>query len=366
MMMNEKKKMSGIEVLRFTLTLIIVFYHLFRSQVLPVPEGHAVVESMKFFTNNASLAVDCFLVIAGFFLCTSLERNENASFTELLLKRIIRLWPVLLFSSVCEMLLWRISIYKTIIKLLFLQSIGLTKDASGISWYISCYFWAVVFYTALFKVEKNSGRRLFLTGIIIYIGYILNINNTSGGFGRGVIFQAIDIGLLRALGGIGTGILANKCAVFAEKSLEALDFRHYWLFRVGRIMFFLSVCLYLLYKPFGYTETHLINIIFTCLYLQCCFCDHSSGGLFDVVLDKTALFGRYSYSIYLMQQTVFYLIRRVLITATFFQNMNLFVIIILELLLCVITGTVTYYICERPCAEKGMQLLGQLKERGVL
>ena len=90
------KKLKNIEFLRFLLAIVIVFYHFFHAgkycfgRLFP---DINILSNLSKATENGTLAVDMFFIIAGFFM---FHTFKNISIKEFFLKKIIRLYPLVL------------------------------------------------------------------------------------------------------------------------------------------------------------------------------------------------------------------------------------------------------------------------------
>ena len=124
-----------------------------------------------------------------------------------IMRRIIRLWPVLACSIMISAVFFGKSIYASFVDLLFLQSSGLATDWQGLNWYVSAFFVVEIFYFVLYKCFRNSAKMKLLICMLIYFGYEININAMDGGFGRKMFHGIINLGMARAVAGIGLGYL---------------------------------------------------------------------------------------------------------------------------------------------------------------
>lgn len=98
----------NIECLRFLLSLIIVYYHLLHASIVsrsPVPH---VYDFLKDWSSAAGIAVEAFLIIGGYFIYISTKKNINKSFLEVALNRFIRLWPVMAFYTIINLIFFKL------------------------------------------------------------------------------------------------------------------------------------------------------------------------------------------------------------------------------------------------------------------
>ena len=95
------KKHYNIEFLRFGFSLIIVYFHILHSNIIPFTGGHGTYLDLQYWCRMAEILVNAFLIIAGYFLYTSWARSPEKPFIEFALHRFFRVWPVFAFYMVC-------------------------------------------------------------------------------------------------------------------------------------------------------------------------------------------------------------------------------------------------------------------------
>lgn len=205
--MKKKSKIGSIEFIRFLFSIIIVYFHILNSNIIPYI-GNA--KSSYFDLKNKSVyggyIVECFFIIGGYFIYKTYISNPDISIKKFLINKIIRLWPVLFFSIVIGLITSTLSIYPAIFNIFFLQCVGLSFAYKGITWYISPFFWVSIFIFALLKNFDNKKLNVILP-IMIYFSYVININYCNGRYGRETIWNFLNLGVLRAIAGIGLGYM---------------------------------------------------------------------------------------------------------------------------------------------------------------
>lgn len=238
-------------------------------------------------------------------------------------------------------------LYPSIYNILFLQSIGLSSEYGGINWYISPFFWGSIFYYALLKCLPKPKVNVVI-GIIVYFSYMININYCHGGFGRGPIYNFIDLGLLRVLAGLGLGYLLGEIiSTFSgKKCLNKYPVIKMLLFSIFEIGLFIFILTYFLYSKIAYSNQFIIVIAFSFLLL--CFIN-GSGILSKALNNKASAFlGKYAYSIYVMQQISFWILSKTLWKHTHFVMSHAYRCIVISVLFSLIIGIITYHCIERP------------------
>lgn len=341
-------KKYNIELLRFVFSVIIVYFHILHSNILPYVQDIPSYLTLMQQCRNAQYIVECFFIISGYFLLNSI-REEKYGFLHFFWKKVSRLWPVLAFSIVCSFLFIPLNgnLLNSILDLLFLQATGLSLAYKGINWYISPLFWTMLFYFAVLKKREN--QKLLLVAIITYLAYLVNISVLNGGFGRETIMGIFNLGMCRALGGIGLGILLrilienlNDLRIEIHPKVKTL--------LLNVIEIFSMVFLFAYFFGFVHYQNRFIVIpMFALLFLSFI----SQNGILSKKLNQPyfSILGRYSYSIYAMQQISFYILQRTLWKTDIVYN--IWLCIGVSEIISVLIGVIIYHCIEK----KGAGLL---------
>lgn len=337
------QRFHNIEFLRFVFAIIIVYFHILHANIMKFIGNNNDYIILAKMSANAGWIVECFFIISGYFLYKNISDTNNISITKFIWKKIARLGPVLIFSCIIGVIFFNQSIYPAIFNSIFLQCIGLSLDYKGINWYISPLFWSLIFYYAIFKNFDNKKIYVFVGGIC-YFAYLININYCHGGFGRGVIWNILDLSFLRALAGIGLGILIGK--VLDEFTFIINHKIKYILFSIIEISSFLFLFRYFLFG-LKYKNAFIVIIIFTILLISFV----KQYGILSRTLNLTifSYLGKYAYSIYVMQQISFWILQKTLWKTQIIENVS--ICILISLIFSVILGVVTYYFIEKPGYE---------------
>lgn len=335
------EKYHNIEFLRFVFAIIIVYFHILHANIIKfIGNNHDYIVLAKM-SVNAGWIVECFFIISGYFLYKSINADNDINIIKFIWKKISRLGPVLIFSCIIGVIFFNQNIYQAIFNSLFLQCIGLSLDYKGINWYISPLFWALILYYTILKKFENKKAYVFVGGIC-YLTYLVNINYCNGGFGRETVYGIINLGLARALAGIGLGLLIGKI----------LDELKLYCFRINPklkllIMTFLEISAFVFlirYFLFGlkYKNAFIVVIVFSFLFISFI----NRNGILSRVLNNCvfSLFGRYSYSIYVMQQISFWIMQKTLWKTQIIENTS--ICILVSLIFSIILGIITYHLIE--------------------
>ncbi len=351
-------KLYNIEVLRFLFSLIIVYFHILHSNILKFTTKTNVsniYDALAINCTDGYLIVECFFIIAGFFLFQSFKNNRYKNWHTFTLNKIARLWPVLAFSILITIFAGLLiksnttSIYTHFINMLFLQCIGVSLDYRGINWFISPYFWVMIFYFFILK-SFNFKHACLIIAICAYFSLVGNINYFEGEFGRETINIFFNSGIMRALFGIGagyfTGLFYNSV-----KDLIALkfnDIKSFIIISLCEISIFAFLIKYFIFYKINYQNKLIFVIAFIILF----FLFLIKKGCLSKLFENKYLgcLGKYSYSIYIMQQISFWILGITLWKSSVFIN-NIYQCLLVSILFSVIVGVLTYYLVEKPSAK---------------
>lgn len=347
-MKEKSEKLYHIELLRFIFSVIIVYYHILHANIMNnVGTAAEQYKALNTSCDYAWMIVECFFILAGFFLYFSFWRNPEQSFGSFVQKKIARLWPVLAFSVILGIIFFKQKIGVQIFNLFFLWNVGIGKAYGGINWYISPYFWTMLFYFGLLKCVKQKKSQNLIIAILVYFSYVITNQN---GFGRETIDIGISLAMIRAVASIGMGYLLAVITESFEPFLQALaenktkDIIFRIFVSVLEIICCACLTIHFLYKKYAYNAQFIVIIEFSILLL----CLVSKKGILSILFNhKYFDIGKYSYSIYVMQQTIFWALQRSFWKTSIVQS-NIPATMILSLVICIISGIIVYKFIEKP------------------
>lgn len=349
----EKERLYHIDFLRFIFSIYIVYYHILHANIMPFVQEIDVYTGLAKHSDYAANLVAFYFILGGLFLYRSFQSKPNTGIFDFILSRISRLWPVLCVALLAEWAFNPSTRWETIFsRLLFLQCSGLTLEYKGILWYVSSFFLVSIFYYAIMKVF-NKNKALFITTLLTYFSLAFQINYTNGTLGgRETVLYIINLGVLRGVWGMGLGILVGALyeklyelrhlfSTRSKKVIQALRIT----FEIFSVIYFAR---YFLYSPSDSNHLAMI-LVFVCFLLSMLF----KGGCFEKLFNRKPFgnLGKYAYSIYVFQQTGFYLMRKVLWGYSAFVSRPILALSI-SVTLSVMLGIAGYYIIERPCIRK--------------
>lgn len=360
----KKERLKNIELLRFFFAVSIVYFHLLHSFMMPYTQGAEIYQLLAEQSRYAKYIVECFFIMSGCFLYRSLLARPDQTAWDFLTKKILRLWPVLAVSTVLSVIFLDVPLDQGILNLFFLQSTGLTTGWKGLNWYVSAFFFAEVFYFLLYKVMKNSKAMKLLICLLVYFGYVLNIASTDGEFGRAVVCGVFSLAMARAVAGVGLGYLLGNIYDSIQKRVQtvspegALRKKLIWWVSFAELISFLALLYdFFMGKAAGKNQ-FIVVILFSVLFL----CMLTEKGILSRLASRIPLwkFGKYAYSIYVMQETAFYILEKTLWKNTELLKEHAGAALLLSLTGAVILGILSYYAVEKPAAEYGRKKIFSL------
>lgn len=346
-----EKRYYNIDMLRILFSVIIVYFHILHSNIMGYVGDNGIYKILQSKSDDAMYIVEMFFVIAGFFFYYSYHRKETDCLG-FIIGKMVRLWPVLALSTLLGGLLGKFSC-TDIFNLLFLQCMGISLEYKGINWYISSYFWAIVFLYGLLKNVKPQNRN-FILAILVYLSYVININYCNGGFGRETVYVVFSLGLLRGIAGIGLGYLIADMYEYIRKTKwkdffaiknEKVEFV---VFSILEILSFGFLLIFTLLNKLEYQNKFIFVIFFVILFV--CFI-LKKGVLSKLSNQKIfGMLGKYTFSIYAIQQVSFTVMQNTIWKSTaLIEHAGLCLLISVGVSL--LFGVAAYYLVENPCAK---------------
>ena len=177
------QRIKNIEILRIIGCVAIVMLHFFSHHLGSKYGNIPIYHHLKLMTSNGQKAVDLFFILSGCFFAITF--NKNIDIWDFLKKKLIRLYPVLLFVIGGMFILslfhfTKFDFYSCILCLFGLNGTILSLKIGYIEvfWYVSVMLWTLLLYFYLLKhyEQKNVNLFAFLTLFISY-GVIIQAKN---------------------------------------------------------------------------------------------------------------------------------------------------------------------------------------------
>lgn len=166
----------------------------------------------------------------------------------------------------------------------------------------------------------------------------------------------INLGMARAVAGIGLGYLfaiewANFTATWKKQKQvqERTGGIEVWLIRVLEILTLSMLLIDFFCSSKAYDNQFIVIILFPVFFA----CLLTRRGVFSELTDHKmiGLPGRYAYSIYVMQEAVFAVLKRTLWKNTIFLHDYPVPALTVSILVTIMAGIVTYHLVERPATK---------------
>lgn len=370
--LSKSNKLYSVEFVRFIFSVVIIYFHMMRGYISNYAGGIPLYEKLKAGAAYAGAPVECFFIISGYFLFKSFQRKPNMQVKEFAYNKFARLWPVMASFLVIGLVFYNFDKADCFYHSLFLQAAGVTTHVTGIPWYVSPLFWTMIFFFALYKNVKDKNKFNLALGIMVYFSYVIVINESSEIFNRDNVFGVFSLSVLRAVAGCGLGYLIAAC----EESIRNLDYiKNFNPNKFIRVLIFAAVSVveiitfYLMIRHFINAEKTVKQVFYLVLIFVIFFvCLISRKGIFTLLFNNKlfGFFGKYSYSIYMMQLIAFYILQK------FFWRDNPYVhdhfmrTLIISIAFSVLFGVITYYVIEKPSYmllnKFGKKLFAEKKE----
>lgn len=338
------KRYYNIDFLRLVFAAGIVYFHILHANIMSYTGNIVMYKQLQKLCDGAGYIVECFFIMAGYFLYISIEKSKEKTFVEFVTRKLVRLWPVVAFCCLLEVIFFGAKPVSAFMNAFFLQCVGVTIDFKGINWFISPYFWGMLFYAGLLRVF-NKKTSLWIIAIIVYFSYVANISACKGGFGRATVYGILNLGMLRALAGMGLGIGLSVLCESLEKNC-VLNLKPLWAKMIASCVEIFSGVYLFSYFFLGYRHNSgfILVQVFTLLLLAFVY----GKGIISNLLNYKiwSILAQYSYSVYIMQQISFYIMRKTLWTTSFVSQVGMCLTI--STLFSVLIGGITFYLVEKP------------------
>ncbi len=349
-------RIKNIEFLRIIGCISVIMFHLFlKTGICGNFANIDIYNKFAAMSCNGNKAVDLFFLLSGFFFAYRLDLQN--SFYNFFIKKVARLYPILIFTLILYFIISLFKIcefkfYDNIFTLLGLNGIGLILQHGngGHLWFVSTMFWSLLFYFYLLKNFEKKNIKLFLIFTILFCySFLVHIHNGKIYGAWTVYYNIFDIGLLRALGGIGIGYFIGewyKANIENIKTWKATTLQTISLSSLEFVTLYFIINNLMLHK-LKYNNQFIFIIAFTAMTMLFLV----KKGIFSRILDKDFWFNisKYTYSIYMIHMPIYSCLRNIL-----WKNHPEIVYahpilnIVFTLALVIVAGVLTYHFVEKP------------------
>ena len=354
------EKIKNIEFLRVFLISSIVLLHMFIDRtwclctLFPDVSLYQNISKAIAHSNNG---VEGFFIIAGFLLVLTFK--QQIKLKDFILKKYIRLSPVILFSMILCFIGFLLGTMNfdwgaNILTVLLVNQFGL-KFVCGqnpILWFTSVLFAGLLIYFCIIKFLSSPKKYALISGMVLVSYGIIEILQ-HGSFANPLknYYHFFNIGFLRAIGGIGLGCLVGFLYKYIVSKSEKNKFG-----LSTKIFCTLSELLLTCFVIWWCIGVHkrINNLFFVFSFALLLILFIFKKGYFSQILNKDlwVFLGRFQYSIYVIH----YVVIRIL-GLFIWKNQPMFVVshpilpIFFTLCVILVIGVLTYYMVELPCTN---------------
>lgn len=341
---------NNIELLRFIFAVLIVVFHFSWG-------GQYEINRILSGLNRCSVCVDFFFIMSGFFLFNKINLVQSVS--DFAIKRFLRLapllWMFLIIQFVFSLFIKNIhfNFGQNILRILLLHDIGFAPITGGIGahqhWFISAIFWVSLFYFYLAKVvDKKYLNLIIWIMTICSLGLYLNYKQFGVGGHAEILFNFINIGILRGIFSIGIGYFISN--LYNGGFLQKCSRNFFMLITVLECYLIGFLINYLIFtdKLPGKSSVLYLVSFSTLFYLFLV-----KQGLISNVLNKNfaAKLGTLSYAIYVIHPIVPHILNNI-IHSNYLRVQHKTIYFFLLVFVAVVAGVLLHYLFEKPVNVK--------------
>jgi peptidoglycan/LPS O-acetylase OafA/YrhL len=358
------QKIKNIEFLRIIGCIAVIVLHLFREPFTNLFSDIEIYNKGAYILFNGQKSVDLFFIISGFFFAYLL--NTKYSLLDFIKKKLIRLYPVAIFTVIVSFLISltgviKFNLYSNILVLLNLHgtamSVNLPDCQLKAFWYVSSMLWVLGIYYYLLKNfdKKIVNLAIFL---IVFLCYSFLINAKGGKINsvEQTFYHIFNVGFMRALAGLGVGYFIGEWWKENKEKIQQISLNIYQKLAITALEF---VCLYFMINNLVLHRLKFQNhMIFIVDFIAIIMLFIIKKGFISQILNDTILgdisvnIAKYTYSLYITHKLIF-----AILVGSFWKFHPQWVYahpienVVMTLLLVVIFGAFTYHFVEAPCAR---------------
>lgn len=353
------EKLKNIEFLRVFLISVIVFLHTTAyggwSLLVNFPDIPQLKTFHKIFIQGNN-GVEGFFIIAGFLLIYTLK---NQSVKDFIKKKYIRLSPVIIFAVIVCIIasFWhaiKLRFWDDILVMLLLNNFGIciAHGTTPTLWFTSALFAGLLVYFLITKISVNKIKGiLFILLPIIAYGILEYFQHGSFSTPHKNYMYIFNVGFLRAIGGIGIGVIAAHIYKKYIDKIRKKVFNFIAMIGINIAEFgLLSFIVWWLIVPHKQLNCIYFVIAFALLLLVFVF----EKGIISKITNKDiwVKLGKYQYSIYVIHSVVGkILINTAWLTHPDFVKNHPYSTISIIILAILASGYFTYNFVEKPCCK---------------
>lgn len=365
---NINKTNYSIQFLRYLFIITICYGH---SLLITLLAQYDEYFHLAHYIRGVFIGPIFFFIMGGFFLRRALKKNVEKYIQE----RIIRLWPTLAFSILVFFILVKCKWYFTgmdysdVATLLMLQGTGICQacNANGPAWFICVLFWTSIFYFILLKIIKNQKLQVVVVAFITIVSGILYEINMPNMSIRDLLFNFIPMTMLCGITFLGYGILLSFFNDYISKYIKKYDNNKIAqiIYSLLEIIPFAFICRFYFYtadiiEKYKYHQLFFI-LMFSIMFIMFI---NNAGLLSKKIFNNKIwdLFGKVSFSIYIMQSVMFVVIYHYCLLYLDFFKTHVFLILFIIMVLYNLIGFIAYFLVEKPAISLYKKIEGKNNE----
>ena len=353
-------KLKNIEFLRVFLISVIILLHTTAYGSWSLMKNFPDVPQLKFFHDTliqSNNSVEGFFLIAGFLFIYTFK---NQSIKDFIVKKYIRLSPVILFAVLICIIasLWhviKLRFWDDILVVLLMNNFGycFAHGTTPVLWFTSALFSGLLVYFCISNI-KNAKVRKFLYIFLPLVSYGILEYLQQGSFSSShKNYLIFNIGFLRAIGGIGFGCLVGFLyKKFCGRILSSVYKIIINLSEIGLLGF---IVWWLIFPHKQYN-----CIFFVIAFALLLFLFSLKQGIISKLTDKNlwVKLGKYQYSFYVIHSVA----GKILLGALWQNNADFvkfhpYCTISVIIITIIFAGILTYHFVEKPCTGLLKQLV---------
>ena len=322
------KRLYHIDFIKFLSAIGLVYFHLLHYN-LPATL-YSAYQSLAYSSTPAYILVDLFLIISGYFLYKNTRPRHQAQ--KFISKLFFRIYPVFLFYNIILFISGNPYPNEIINNLLLIQCTEITNQCRTIVWFIPPFFWCTILIYCILKFFKKIGIDIIF--ILMVTCYALLLKFSDGNFNQFfAITPYINFAFVRVMGGLCLGVLVGTIPrLIRIPSLLIYTFETMCFITLFTHMFIIRIFTNDIYCILLFTVLFILNTSYKTLFF------HLFNNKFFGIL------GRYTFSIYIMQQISFNLMQFIHTE----QYMSPTLILLCFTAFSVLSGIATYHMIEKP------------------
>lgn len=314
-------------------------------------------QNLKSIFCNGAMAVDCFFIIAGFFLVLTFKSNNK--FLDFIKKKYIRLSPVIIVGVFLCFLgsilhVNHFEFIQNILSIFLFNHFGFIwyMSPNRVLWFTSSLFFSLVIYYGIIRFCAKKYSMCIFLGLSIFVYLFLEFITLGRFTNPWIVYHNIlNIGVLRSIAGVGMGCFIGqfyKNIFNISFNLKFDKILKIFITFIEGFLFFIFIGVLL-----GFITGHVHLMFITCFVVLLMLFILKKGYISEFFdKDIWVLLGKYQYSIFILHYILFRIFNISIWKKFPYIVFNYpFLPIIFNCTLLIIFTVFTYHLVEEPCAK---------------